>query len=129
MSDSEVVGFVQSLRPNSLHSVSSNAYASVSALTYMSTSNGHAPGAGLGAAAGAGAGAGAGAPSGLTGRQSMSLARGAKGAAHQGKILIYQQLVEGLKAVRGPGAAQQGGLRCDCLEWKWRCGGSGYCVG
>ncbi|KAG2441727.1 hypothetical protein HXX76_003342 [Chlamydomonas incerta] len=97
MSDSEVVGFVQSLRPNSLHSVSSNAYASVSALTYMSTTHGQAPGGGLAAAAGAGPGAGA--PSGIMGRPSLSLARGAKGAAHQGKILIYQQLVEGLKAV------------------------------
>ncbi|KAG2451828.1 hypothetical protein HYH02_003604 [Chlamydomonas schloesseri] len=92
MSDSEVVGFVQSLRPASLHSVSSNAYASVSAMTYMSTTTGHPP-------VGAGGGGGVGAPSGILGRPSLSLARGAKGAAHQGKILIYQQLVEGLKAV------------------------------
>lgn len=36
----------------------------------------------------------------LPGRASISISRaGGKGAAHQGKILIYQQLVEGLKDV------------------------------
>ncbi|KAG2492902.1 hypothetical protein HYH03_008816 [Edaphochlamys debaryana] len=78
MSDADVIGFVQSLRPTSLHSVSSNAtgnaYTSFASMAYLSSG-----------------------PSGV--KSSPSTARGAKGAAHQGKILIYQQLVEGLKQV------------------------------
>ncbi|KXZ52570.1 hypothetical protein GPECTOR_9g614 [Gonium pectorale] len=75
LSDSDVVGFVQSLKlstgPTLPHAVSGT-YASL----YVSTTAGY-------------------------GRPSLSLARsaGKGGAAAQGKILIYQQLVEGLKAV------------------------------